>query len=93
MKLRKPHVDSLARKMAEKLATLPIVKLHADVKDVQYHIAEAMLDNMAAEDEIEEEAHKLIATALRGQRRDSVNYAEVFKKAKNELARKKGFTL
>jgi hypothetical protein len=45
------------------------------------------------EQEIDDEVTKLLTAAMRGQSRDSVNYAELFRKAKKELARKRGFVL
>lgn len=93
MGMKDEKVHQLARVVADTVAKHPDVEVVGDRQSLEHQIREAILDNLAMEQEIDDEVTKLLTAAMRGQSRDSVNYAELFRKAKKELARKRGFVL
>jgi len=94
LRLNPKHIHHIAKKMTERLAAMKEdVEILGEPRSVEHHFAEAFLDDFAYEDEIEKEARELLDRHLGSKPRDSIDYSETLKKAKSELARKKGFTL
>ena len=91
--LREEKISQLAHKVADRLIGLDDIELLGDRQTLEFNIREAILDDFDAEADLEDEITKMLEVAMRGQSRDSVNYAELFKKAKKELAKKRGMTL
>jgi hypothetical protein len=94
LRLNPKHVQHIAKKMADKLEAMKEdVDILGERHSVEHHFAEAFLDDFAYEEEIEKEARELIDRHLGSKSRDSIDFSAALKKAKAELARKKGFTL
>jgi len=93
MRLRDDKVAHLAKQLAARLLQLPEVHLLGDRQTLEHTISEAILDDLIAEEELDAEVTKLLSGALQGRSRDSVNYSELFKKAKRELAKQKRMVL
>lgn len=93
MRLRKERVAQIARRLADRLFELEGVEVHGDRQSIEFQFSEALLDDLAGEEALEEEVHKILAIHLKGKSRDSVNYAELFRKAKAQLARERGIAL
>jgi hypothetical protein len=93
MRLRKERIAQIARRLTDKLYELDAVQMLGDRQSAEFQFAEAFLDDLAAEEELEAEVTKLLAVHLQGKTRDSLNYAELFRKAKTQLAKDRGIII
>ncbi len=92
MRLSKNQIAHLAMTIVRELMEdekLIIEDLHRLIEDVERIITEEFLK----EDEIEEEAKKLLHEHLDKIRRSNIEYNELFRMVKRELAKKKGVVL
>jgi hypothetical protein len=91
--LKDEKVEHLAVQLASAVKKCEDAQVLGDQQTLIHTITETIFDDLAAEEDLEDEVKELLEKALAGQSRDSVNYPELFKKAKAELARKKDFIL
>jgi hypothetical protein len=87
MFLSKEYVGYLARAIATKLMSGGIVKAK-DEKLVRECVQAALLEELGVEDRINDEVRLILDAYADEMRRTGANYQEMFKKVKNELARK-----
>jgi hypothetical protein len=87
MVLSKEYVGYLAREITKKLISGATIKTH-DEDAVRERVHAALLDEMGVEDRINDEVRLILETYAEEMRRSGANYQEMFKKVKNELARK-----
>ena len=87
MLLSKEYVGYLAREVTKKL----IAGGHIETKNVPAvteKVHAAMLDELKLEDRINDEVRVILEAYQEDMRRTGASYPEMFKKVKNELARK-----
>jgi hypothetical protein len=87
MLLSKEYVGYLAREISKKLLSGHIIQCK-DENAVREKVHAALLDEMGVEDRINDEVRLILETYSDEMRRTGANYQEMFKKVKNELARK-----
>ena len=87
MLFSKDYVGYLAREIAKKLISGKFVAAKNE-NAVRERVHAALLDELGIEDRINDEVRLILETYAEEMRRTGANYQEMFKKVKNELARK-----
>jgi hypothetical protein len=87
MLLSKEYVGYLARQITNKLMDGKFVQT-ANKNAVAERINVALLEELGVEDRINEEVRLILDAYSDEMRKGGANYAEMFKKVKNELVRK-----
>jgi hypothetical protein len=87
MLLSKEYVGYLARQITKKLLEGKFISSEAK-GTVAERVNGALLDEMGVEDRINEEVRLILDAYSDEMRKGGANYAEMFKKVKNELVRK-----
>jgi hypothetical protein len=87
MLLSKEYVGYLARQIANKLIAGKLIQT-AQKNALVERINGALLEELGMEDRINEEVRLILEAYSEEMRRNGANYAEMFKKVKNELVRK-----
>ena len=81
------YVGYLARKTVRGLLDAKVIKT-AKPQLLAERLAAGLLDELKLEDRINEEVRLILETYQEDMRRTGASYPEMFKKVKNELARK-----
>ncbi len=87
MILSKEYVGYLARHIVERLIKADVIATKAQPAVTQ-KVEAALLEELGMEDRINEEVRMILETYSEEMRKSGANYQEMFKKVKNELARK-----
>lgn len=87
MLLSKEYVGYLAREITKKLIAGEFIETK-DENAVRERVNAALLDEMGVEDRINDEVRLILEAYADEMRRTGADYQEMFKKVKNELARK-----
>ena len=87
MLLSKEYVGYLARQITNKLMDGKFIQT-ANKNGVTERINGALLEELGVEDRINEEVRLILDAYSDEMRKGGANYAEMFKKVKNELVRK-----
>ena len=87
MLFSKEYVGYLAKQLTKKLASSEFIEVSNEAK-VNERINQAMTDELAVEDRINDEVRAIIEAYSDEMRKSGANYQEMFKKIKNELVRK-----
>jgi len=87
MLFSKEYVGYLAKQLTKKLASGEFIEVSNEAK-VTERINQAMVDELAVEDRINDEVRAIIEAYSDEMRKSGANYQEMFKKIKNELVRK-----
>ncbi|MEI9979615.1 MAG: DUF507 family protein [Edaphobacter sp.] len=83
----KDYVGYLARQTVKHLAAEKLI--HTDKPQlVNERVATAMIDELSLEDRINDEVRVILEAFQEDMRKTGASYPEMFKKVKNELARK-----
>lgn len=87
MLFSKEYVGYLAKQLTKKLVSGEFIEVSNEAK-VTERINQAMTDELAVEDRINDEVRAIIEAYSDEMRKSGANYQEMFKKIKNELVRK-----
>ena len=87
MLLSKEYVGYLAREVTKKLIATKMIETTA-VPAVSERVHAALFDELSLEDRINEEVRVILEAYSEEMRKSGAQYAEMFKKIKNELAKK-----
>ncbi len=87
MLFSKEYVGYLSRKITKKLIEGEFIEV-SNAPVVNDRVNQAMLDELAVEDRINDEVRAIIEAYSEEMRKSGANYQEMFKKIKNELVRK-----
>jgi hypothetical protein len=87
MLFSKEYVGYLAKQLTKKLASGEFIEVSNEAA-VAERINQAMTDELAVEDRINDEVRAIIEAYSDEMRKSGANYQEMFKKIKNELVRK-----
>jgi hypothetical protein len=87
MLFSKDYVGYLAREISKKLISGKFIAAKNE-NAVRERVHAALLDELGVEDRINDEVRLILETYADEMRRTGANYQEMFKKVKNELARK-----
>jgi hypothetical protein len=81
------YIGYLARRTVKHLIDAKLITA-TEVKAVEERVNGALLDELALEDRINDEVRVILEAYSEEMRKSGAQYAEMFKKVKNELARK-----
>ncbi len=93
MKLKEEKIDNLARKILSALSSNVNIKLNAPEDKVLHEIKNVFLKDFKREDELDEEIHKKLKDNIDKLQKVNVNYSEIFRKAKIQIAKEKKIVL
>lgn len=93
MRLSEEKVNILAQKIYDQLKKSPNIRRHADQHKILIEIKKVLLKDLKREDLIDAEVEKILAPYKEKISQTSMNYQVLYKKAKNELAKRKGIVL
>jgi hypothetical protein len=81
------YIGYLARRTVKHLIGAKMITV-SDLKKVESRVNDAILEELALEDRINEEVRVILDTYSEEMRKSGAQYAEMFKKVKTELAKK-----
>ena len=81
------YVGYLARRTVKHLIDAKLITT-SDLKATEERVQAAMVEELSLEDRINEEVRVILEAYSEEMRKSGAQYAEMFKKVKNELARK-----
>lgn len=87
MRLTEEKARSLAAKVTRLLEEHPKVTLKADAAQIAMRVAAIYLADLRREDELDQEVKRLLEQHLRGVNRASIDYEELFRKAKAQVVK------
>jgi hypothetical protein len=87
MLFSKEYVGYLSRQLTKKLLEGEFIEA-PNVKAVEDRVNQALFDELAVEDRINDEVRAILEAYGDEMRKSGANYQEMFKKVKNELVRK-----
>src|SRR5215472_413628 len=92
MLLNRDLVGHMAAETLKKLVEAEMIEVKAP-EAVVPHLRHAMLDELAVEDKINEEARQILIQHQDQMRNSGISYQEMFKKVKGQLARDRKLVL
>jgi hypothetical protein len=88
--------EEIAVRFADVVVKRLVTRKLVDVKDearVRAALQKVVVENLQTEDQIDTEARQLLQTHARDIREKGLDYRQLFSKAKEKLARDRGFVL
>ena len=92
MRLSADEIQFISRKIVKTLVSAERLEVDDETR-VQEAIARVIVDELAVEDRLNDEAREVLAQHMRQMERSDITYSEMFRKVKRELAKKKGIVL
>ena len=92
MRLTADEIQFISRKIVKTLVTAGRLEVDDEARVVE-GIARTIIDELAVEDRLNEEAREVLAQHMTQMERSDITYSEMFRKVKRELAKKKGIVL
>jgi hypothetical protein len=92
MRLTADEIQFISRKIVKTLVAAERLEVD-DASRVVEGIARVIVDELAVEDRLNEEAREVLAQHMTQMERSDITYSEMFRKVKRELAKKKGIVL
>jgi hypothetical protein len=88
--------EEIAARFAEAIVKRLVTRKLVDVKDeprARATLTRVIVENLQTEDQIDTDARQLLQTYARDIREKGLDYRQLFSKAKEKLARDRGFVL
>jgi hypothetical protein len=88
--------EEIAARFADAIVKRLVTRKLVEVKDearVRAALQKVVIENLQTEDQIDTEARELLQTHARDIREKGLDYRQLFSKAKEKLARDRGFVL
>jgi hypothetical protein len=92
MRLTADEIQYISRKIVKTLVAAERLEVDDEARVVE-GIARTIIDELAVEDRLNDEAREVLAQHMTQMERSDINYSEMFRKVKRELAKKKGIVL
>ncbi len=92
MRLTADEIQFISRKIVKTLVAAERLEVDAEARVVE-GIARVIVDELAVEDRLNDEAREVLAQHMSQMERSDITYSEMFRKVKRELAKKKGIVL
>jgi hypothetical protein len=90
MRLKPEKIDDLAAKILQGLKENSDVLIRGKEADIQREIKSVIIMDLKREDEIEEEARKILQQYMKRIYRDDISFTELLRKAKKQIGRERG---
>ena len=92
MRLTADEIQFISRKIVKTLVAAERLEVDDEARVVE-GIAKVIVDELAVEDRLNDEAREVLAQHMTQMERSDITYSEMFRKVKRELAKKKGIVL
>jgi hypothetical protein len=92
MRLTADEIQFISRKIVKTLVSAERLEVDDEARVVE-GIARTIVDELAVEDRLNDEAREVLAQHMSQMERSDITYSEMFRKVKRELAKKKGIVL
>ncbi len=92
MRLSADEIQFISRKIVKTLVAAERLEVDDETR-VAEGIARVIVDELAVEDRLNDEAREVLAQHMTQMERSDITYSEMFRKVKRELAKKKGIVL
>jgi hypothetical protein len=92
MRLSADEIQFISRKIVKTLVAAERLEVDDEARVVE-GIARVIVDELAVEDRLNDEAREVLAQHMSQMERSDITYSEMFRKVKRELAKKKGIVL
>ncbi len=92
MRLTADEIQFISRKIVKTLVAAERLEVDDELRVVE-GIARVIVDELAVEDRLNDEAREVLAQHMTQMERSDITYSEMFRKVKRELAKKKGIVL
>jgi len=92
MRLTADEIQFISRKIVKTLVGAERLEVDDEARVVE-GIARTIVDELAVEDRLNDEAREVLAQHMSQMERSDITYSEMFRKVKRELAKKKGIVL
>ena len=92
MRLTADEIQFISRKIVKTLVSAERLEVDDEARVVE-GIARVIVDELAVEDRLNDEAREVLAQHMSQMERSDITYSEMFRKVKRELAKKKGIVL
>jgi hypothetical protein len=92
MRLTADEIQFISRKIVKTLVAAERLEVDNESRVVE-GIARTIVDELAVEDRLNDEAREVLAQHMSQMERSDITYSEMFRKVKRELAKKKGIVL
>jgi hypothetical protein len=92
MRLTADEIQYISRKIVKTLVGAERLEVDDQARVVEA-ISRVIVDELAVEDRLNEEAREVLAQHMTQMERSDITYSEMFRKVKRELAKKKGIVL
>ncbi len=92
MRLTADEIQFISRKIVKTLVAAGRLEVDDQARVVE-GIARVIVDELAVEDRLNDEAREVLAQHMTQMERSDITYSEMFRKVKRELAKKKGIVL
>jgi hypothetical protein len=92
MRLTADEIQFISRKIVKILVAAERFEVDDEARVVE-GIAKVIVDELAVEDRLNDEAREVLAQHMSQMERSDITYSEMFRKVKRELAKKKGIVL
>ena len=92
MRLTADEIQFISRKIVKTLVAAERLEVDNEARVVE-GIARTIIDELAVEDRLNDEAREVLAQHMTQMERSDITYSEMFRKVKRELAKKKGIVL
>jgi hypothetical protein len=90
MRLKPEKIEDLAAKILQGLKENSDVLLRGKEADIQREVKSVIIMDLKREDEIEEEARKILQQYMKRIYRDDISFTELLRKAKKQIGRERG---
>lgn len=90
MRLKPEKIEDLVAKVLQGLKENPDVLLRGKEADIQREVKSVIIMDLKREDEIEEEARKILQQYMKRIYRDDISFTELLRKAKKQIGRERG---
>ncbi len=91
-----PRHAAVAERMAEAVVKRLVTRKVAEIKDAaaaRAAVRQVVLDNLVAEEKLEEDARKLLLEHAKQIRDSAADYRQLLSKVREKLARERGFII
>jgi hypothetical protein len=92
MRLSADEIQFISRKIVKTLVAAERLEVDDEHRVVE-GIARTIVDELAVEDRLNDEAREVLNQHMSQMERSDITYSEMFRKVKRELAKKKGIVL
>jgi hypothetical protein len=92
MRLTADEIQFISRKIVKTLVAAERLEVDDEARVVE-GIARVIVEELAVEDRLNDEAREVLAQHMSQMERSDITYSEMFRKVKRELAKKKGIVL